>query len=99
MEQIERIKSMEDILNRSVEGCAALDEALEQFLALRDGIRALNEYYGSDSWFFDLDCDRAGLLPSGLRRGVLSEDAVYDLLTDYHALWARIRELAAESAE
>lgn len=99
MEQIERIEHMEDILNRSVEGCAAFDEALEQFLALRDGIRALNEYYGSDGWFYDLDCDRAGLLPPELRRGVLSEDAVYDLLTDYHALWARIRELAAESSE
>lgn len=99
MEQIERIRSMEDLLNRSVEGCEAFAEALEEFLALRGGIRTLNKYYGSDSWFYDLDCDRDGLLPPDLRRGVLSEDAVYDLLTDYHALWERLRQLAAESAE
>ncbi len=99
MEQIDRIRHMEDILNRSAEVCAVFDEALEQFLALRGELDKLNAYYGSELWFHDLDCDRAGLLPPELRRGVLSEDAVYDLLTDYGALWERIRKLAAESAE
>ena len=99
MEQIERIAHMEDILNRAVEVCAVFDEALEQFLALRHHLEQLSAYYGSELWFHDLDCDRAGLLPPDLHRGVLSEDAVYDLLTDYAALWGRVRKLAAESAE
>ena len=37
-------------------------------------------------WFADYDADRAGLLPPDLKRGVLSEDAVYDLLAQYRNL-------------
>ncbi|MBR0355323.1 MAG: DUF4298 domain-containing protein [Oscillospiraceae bacterium] len=99
MEQFDRIRHMEDILNRSAEICAVFESALEQFLSLNGSLAELNAYYGSELWFHDLDCDRAGLLPPDLRRGVLSEDAVYDLLTDYGALWERVRKLAAESAE
>ena len=36
-------------------------------------------------------------MPADLKRGVLSEDAVYDLLTDNRELLARLLEVAAES--
>ena len=45
----------------------------------------------------DFEADEQGLLPPGLKRGVLSEDAVYDLLTDNRELMARLLEVAAES--
>ena len=40
----------------------------------------LEAYYTSKDWRFDFELDEAGLLPAGLKRGVLSEDGVYDLL-------------------
>ena len=94
MEQLERIRSMEQTLQQAKAACRALDEALERWAALREEVEALSAYYGSELWFYDLDCDRAGLLPAELPRGVLSEDEAYDLLCDWHALQERMRELS-----
>ncbi|MBQ3516767.1 MAG: DUF4298 domain-containing protein, partial [Lachnospiraceae bacterium] len=43
-------------------------------------------YYGSDIWRKDYEDDESGKLPADLKRGVLSEDAVYHLLTKYDML-------------
>ena len=44
---------------------------------------ALDAYYTGPLWKRDLADDEAGLLPSDLKRGVLSEDGIYDLLSRY----------------
>ena len=44
----------------------------------------LEEYYTSGEWRNDYEADEAGLLPSGLKRGVLSQDGVYDLLAEWN---------------
>ena len=93
MDQIDRIMKMEGIL-RSAEGTLKqIDSALEQYEAIQDQIATLDAYYGSDEWRYDLDCDTAGLLPSDLRRGVLSEDEVYDLLILNRELLTRMQEI------
>lgn len=94
MDQVERIRSMEDVLQRAKQVCAALDEALDSFEALQDPVDALSAYYGSELWFHDLDCDRAGLLPADLPRGVLSEDEAYDLLSAWRELQSRMSGLS-----
>ncbi|MCR5283532.1 MAG: DUF4298 domain-containing protein [Lachnospiraceae bacterium] len=43
---------------------------------------ALEAYYTSKDWRFDFELDEAGLLPAGLKRGVLSEDGLFDLLEE-----------------
>ncbi|MBR5722286.1 MAG: DUF4298 domain-containing protein [Oscillospiraceae bacterium] len=43
-------------------------------------VQALSDYYGSDAWKRDFAADEAGLLPKDLKRGVLSEDGIYNLL-------------------
>lgn len=43
-------------------------------------LQELTEYYESSQWLADYEADEAGLLPSDLKRGVLSEDDVYNLL-------------------
>lgn len=43
---------------------------------------ALREYMDSGLWLQDYEADERGELPSGLKRGVLSEDGLYDLLTE-----------------
>ncbi|MBP3747571.1 MAG: DUF4298 domain-containing protein [Ruminococcus sp.] len=45
-----------------------------------NALRSLSDYYGSAAWKRDFAADEAGLLPQDLKRGVLSEDGVYDLI-------------------
>ena len=42
----------------------------------------LSAYYSSDAWKRDYAADEAGLLPKDLKRGVLSEDGIYNLLEE-----------------
>ena len=46
-------------------------------------ISELEAYYTSGEWKQDFAADEAGLLPKGLKRGVLSEDGIYNLLEEY----------------
>ena len=48
--------------------------------------RALTEYYDGGQWLRDYQADEAGLLPHDLKRGVLSEDGVYNLLCDINQI-------------
>ncbi len=43
-------------------------------------LRILEDYYTSEQWREDYEADEQGLLPDDLKRGVLSQDALYDLL-------------------
>ena len=54
-------------------------------LRREDAIRLLGKlsaYYSSDAWKRDYAADEAGLLPKDLKRGVLSEDGIYNLLEE-----------------
>ena len=93
MDQIERITRMETILNEAAAAAAALDRALDRWAAVQAGLAELEAYYSGGEWMRDFDDDSAGKIPRDLRRGVLSEDAVYDLLTDRNRLLARMKEL------
>ena len=53
----------------------------------------LNKYLGSDEWKADLKAEEEGLLPTKLRRGVLSEDGIWDLLVDHRVMMQRLFEL------
>lgn len=82
MDQLARIIYMEGLLDRCVRDLH--DKSLHPDLAPM--IRELSDYYSSPLWLRDLDDDRAGKLPSDLKRGVLSEDAIYDLLSEWSDL-------------
>lgn len=43
-------------------------------------LRLLDAYYTSGEWREDYEADERGELPPELKRGVLSQDALYDLL-------------------
>ncbi len=96
MTQIERITEMEKRLNCAREALDRFSEALSAFSEAQEAVRELNAYYGSDEWNQDYDDDQAGRLPQDLPRGVLTEDAVYDLLTDNRELLVGMLETAAD---
>ena len=68
MEQIERIRHFEAMLDRIGPALDALESALDGFDAVQEDVRALSAYYGSDEWNEDYDADAAGQLPAGLIR-------------------------------
>ena len=89
-EQIARIRKMERRLNRASTAMKRLEAALDKWEAVQEDIAALEEYYGCDLWKQDFADDEAGLLPADLKRGVLSEDALWDLLTACKELKERL---------
>ena len=68
--QIRRITYYENLMQQAVQ-----DGSVPE-----DTSRALSAYYGSAAWKRDYAADEAGLLPPSLKRGVLSEDGIYNLL-------------------
>ena len=85
-EQILRIKHYENILDRANTGLSLFDSLVEKIEKMYPEIDELESYYGSEDWKKDFADDEAGKLPSSLKRGVLSEDGIYNLLE-------RIKEL------
>ena len=96
MEQAERITYMEQILDEAAEAVSSLSEALEKYSAVQDKLQELAAYYSSEQWRQDFDDDSAGKIPSSLKRGVLSEDAVYNLLADVTRLEDQMNALTSQ---
>lgn len=82
MDHIDNIRAMERVLNESGDAVAQLFRDLEKLETMESDLKQLFAYYGSAAWFAHRERDARGELPQDLPRGVLTEDAVYDLLTD-----------------
>ena len=93
MEQIERIKAMEQHLNRVSQAVMRLSAALDEYAEAQAALHELEAYYNSDEWKRDFADDEAGLIPKDLKRGVLSEDAVWNVLEDSHNVNSRMEEV------
>lgn len=63
-----------------------LSLALSKYEAVEKKYYALLAYYGSGRWMKDFEDDKKGKLPASLKRGVLSEDGVYDLICEHRDL-------------
>ena len=77
---LQRIEDMENKFNEVSRVVAALDKALDEYAAVKDRIDELREYMESGQWRKDFEADERGEIPSDIARGVLSEDALYNLL-------------------
>ena len=90
MEQIERIQHFEMLLDRVAPVLGNLEEALDAFEGIQDDVKELAAYYEDDDWREDFEADEAGKLPADLKRGVLSEDGIYDVISGHYALTIRL---------
>ena len=79
---IERIKEAELLFDEASSALEGYENALERFLEAQKLFRRLEAYYGSGEWMEDFEADEKGKLPTDMKRGVLSEDGLYDLLED-----------------
>ncbi|MBR1800765.1 MAG: DUF4298 domain-containing protein [Bacteroidaceae bacterium] len=91
--QIGRIQQMERCLDRASQAVMHLSAALDEYAASQDALRLLSDYYGSELWKQDFAADSAGLLPQDLKRDVLSEDAIWNLLEDNRELQERMQNM------
>ena len=89
--QIARIRQMERRLDKALAAVKRLTAALDKYEAVQEDIAVLDEYYGSELWRQDLADDEAGRLPEGLKRGVLSEDGIWNLLSESKELNERLK--------
>lgn len=80
MNQIERIQYMEEILNQVSTLINKIDPLFDEYEQIMPKLHELIHYYESDHWKNDFLADENGILPKDLKRGVLSEDGIYNLL-------------------
>ena len=82
-DQIQRIARNETHLNALRRTLSRLGAGPQELSAVRPRAEALARYLESEDWKRDHADDEAGLLPDWLRRGVLSEDGIYNVLEEY----------------
>ena len=91
-EQLQRIRKMERHLVRAASALKRLYSAIDKYDEAKADIAALASYYGSNDWKQDFAADEAGLLPKNLKRGVLSEDGIWNLLEEHRELQERMKD-------
>ena len=93
--RIDRISMMEDRFDKLTRVLDGLNNAVGAYEDARCDLEMLKDYMDSGEWKEDYEADEAGLLPAGLKRGVLSQDGLYDLLQDADKVLARAGEVLA----
>ncbi len=97
-DQRDRINEMESTLDECVEAVEELQGTLEYIERLQEKMGKLFAYYGSKEWYEDREAyDAVGPEEQAdIKAGVLSEDSVYDLITDVRDESFRMIELGTD---
>ena len=74
---------MEQLFDFALEAMKKHPMEIGMYEKTKEAITVLSEYYHSNDWKQDYADDEAGLLPENLKRGVLSEDGIWNLLSDW----------------
>lgn len=77
-----RIQNMERIFDALLSAAKENPEKLKTDPEIAEMLNTLILYYESGQWLKDYEADENGLLPKALKRGVLSEDGVYNLIAE-----------------
>ncbi len=80
--RINRIIHMEKCFDELLEAQGLNLESIFTDNKLKKRYETLQEYYENGLWLQDYECDERGELPKDLKRGVLSQDALYNLLSE-----------------
>ena len=76
----QHIYQMEEILDTAGQKMDDLEQKISDYKEYQTKIRELEAYYTSRQWKEDFAMDEEGKFPEELKRGVLSEDGIYNLL-------------------
>ena len=89
---VQRITRIEGILDQAASMLDDLEKRIEAYEKYQSEIRVLEEYYASQEWKDDYETDERGEFPQDLKRGVLSQDGIYELLERNREMLERVRE-------
>ncbi len=87
----ERIIKNEERLDSVLSSIKNLEKALEEFKKNKRNIYLLNRYYGSNNWFKDKEAYENNKIK--VKAGVLSEDAVWNMLDDIDDLIIEMKKV------
>lgn len=90
---IARIQRMEQHLDEVLYAKNTCPASMYEEASLKAKLQELTHYYENGQWLQDYDCDARGELPPDLKRGVLSQDTLYDLLCEIKKEQPMIREI------
>ena len=76
----QHIYQMESLLDKAKARLDMLEKMIAEYREFQSEIQKLDEYYTSQQWKDDFAMDEASEFPDKLKRGVLSEDGIYNLL-------------------
>ena len=77
--RIERMELYFDTVSEAVKKSPFISDMDER---IRDMLDELSFYYENGLWLRDFEADERGELPKKLKRGVLSEDGLYNLFSE-----------------
>ena len=80
--KIDRIMHMEKCFDELLDAQKVDTESIFNSSRLKKRYETLKEYFENGLWLQDYETDERGELPADLKRGVLSQDALYDLLSE-----------------
>ena len=87
---IERITQMEKYFDTIQETVRTNPKRFCEDAGLQMMWKILTEYYKNGQWLADFECDERGELPTDLKRGILSEDAMYNLFSEIES-WVTVQ--------
>ena len=79
---MERVRQMEQYMDEVSEIWRNEPNKIKEDSVLCKKIRILTDYMDSGQWLSDYEADERGELPQDLKRGVLSEDGLYNLICE-----------------
>lgn len=83
---IARIKRMEQYMDEVQKVLRADPDSIHTEALIQEMLQELNQYMDDGKWLQDYDCDERGELPTELKRGVLAQDTLYELLCEIKEL-------------
>ena len=86
MNRIERIKHMELLFEKACSVIYDNNANKKDLSAIQSVICTLADYQSSGLWLSDYTADENSELPKDLKRGVLSQDGLYNLLCENERL-------------
>ena len=81
---------MDNILDKATQKIDDLEKKIAEYENFQSEIKKLEAYYTSQQWKDDYAMDEAGTFPEKLKRGVLSQDGIWNLLKRNRELIRRI---------
>lgn len=79
---IKRIEEMEREFDLLLAAFSKCPDVLRTDINLKNIVIHLTEYLSNGAWLQDYELNEKGLLPKDMKKGVLSEDGLYNLLCD-----------------